>query len=60
MKLKTFPLIAGYTYDAIIIRTAYDSDPFRADIVTQGGLAVIRPRNNRLKDCPYDQELYKL
>ena len=53
-------LIAGYTYGAVIVDTAYDSDAFRADIVAQGGLAVIRPRNNRLEDRPYDEELYKL
>ena len=39
--------------------TPYDSDAFRADIVAQGGLAVIRPRKNRLEDRPYDEEVYK-
>jgi transposase len=39
---------------------AYDSDAFRAAIVAQGGVAVIRPRNNRLEDRPYDKVLYKL
>ena len=54
-------LIPGYTYGAVMVSdTAYDSDAFRADIVAQGGLTVIRPRNNRLEDRPYDEELYKL
>ena len=53
-------LIAGYTYGAVIADTAYDSDAFRADIVAQDGFAVIRPRNNRLENRPYDEELYKL
>ena len=39
---------------------AYDSDAFRADIVAQGGVAVIRPRKNRVEDCPYDKDVYKL
>ena len=53
-------LIAGYTYDAVIADAAYDSDAFRADIIAQGGLAVVRPRKNRLQERPYDKELYKL
>ena len=42
-------LIAGYTCAAVIANTAYDSDAFRAKIVAQGGVAVIRPRKNRLE-----------
>ena len=54
-------LIAGYTYDAVIADAAYDSDAFRvSDIIAQGGLAVVRPRKNRLQERPYDKELYKL
>ena len=53
-------LIAGYTCAAAIADTAYDSDAFRAKIVVQGGVAVIRPRKNRLEHRPYDQGLYKL
>ena len=53
-------LIAGYTFECVITDTAYDLDPFRAKIVAQGGTAVIRPRNNRVEDCPYDTVLYKL
>ena len=52
-------LIAGYSFDAVIADTAYDSDAFRAGITTQGGVAVIRPRRNRVEDRPYDAELYK-
>ena len=52
-------LIAGYSFDAVIADTAYDSDAFRAEITTQGGVAVIRPRRNRVEDRPYDAELYK-
>jgi len=50
----------GYTYEAVIADAAYDSDAFRADIVSQGSVAVIRPRKNRVEDCPYDKELYKV
>ena len=53
-------LIAGYTYDAVIADTAYDSDAFRSEIIAQGGVAVVRPRRNRVQERPYDKELYKL
>ena len=53
-------LIAGYSYEYVIADAAYDSDAFRAEIVAQGGVAVIRPRKNRLEDRPYDKVLYKL
>ena len=52
-------LIAGYDFDAVIADTAYDSDAFRAEITTQGGVAVIRPRRNRVEERSYDAELYK-
>jgi len=53
-------LIAGYTCDTVIADAAYDSDAFRAEIVDQGGVPVIRPRKNRLEYRPYDEDLYKL
>ena len=53
-------LIAGYTCDTVIADAAYDSDAFRAEIVDQGSVPVIRPRKNRLEDRPYDKDLYKL
>ena len=53
-------LIAGYTCDTVIADAAYDSDAFRAEIVDQGSVPVIRPRKNRLEDRPYDENLYKL
>ena len=53
-------LIAGYSFESVIADAAYDSDAFRADIVAQGGVAVIRPRRNRVEDRPYDKDLYKL
>ena len=53
-------LIAGYTYASVIADAAYDSDAFRAEIVSQGGIAVIRPRKNRVEPRPYDKELYKV
>ena len=53
-------LIAGYTCDTVIADAAYDSDAFRAAIVDQGSIPVIRPRKNRLEDRPYDEDLYKL
>ena len=54
-------LIAGYTCEAVIADTAYDSDAFRVSkIFAQGGVAVIHPRKNRLEDRPYDEDLYKL
>lgn len=52
-------LIAGYTYNAVIADAAYDSDAFRAEIVAQGGVAVVRPRRNRVQERPYDKELSK-
>ena len=36
-------LIAGYSCESVIADAAYDSDAFRADIVAQGAVAVIRP-----------------
>ena len=53
-------LIARYTFECVIADTAYDSDPLRAEILAQEGVAVIRPRNNRVQQRPYDQGLYKL
>ena len=54
-------LIAGYTFECVIADTvSYDSDPLRAKIVAQGVTAVIRPRNNRVEERPYDTVLYKL
>ena len=53
-------LITGYRYTAVIADAAYDSDAFRAEITQHGGIAVIRPRKNRVEDRPYDKVLYKL
>ena len=54
-------LIAGYAFECVIADTvSYDSDPLRAEILAQGGVAVIRPRNNRVEDRPYDRGMYKL
>ena len=53
-------LIDGYACQFVIADAAYDSDAFRAKIVAQGSVAVLRPRNNRVEDRPYDKELYKL
>ena len=53
-------LIAGYTCESVIADAAYDSDAFRAEIIDQGSVPVIRPRKNRLEDRPYDEDLYKL
>ena len=53
-------LIAGYTCETVIADAAYDSNVFRAEIIDQGSVRVIRPRKNRLEDRPYDEDLYKL
>ena len=53
-------LIADYTCENVIADAAYDSDAFRAEIIDQGSVPVIRPRKNRLEDRPYDEDLYKL
>lgn len=53
-------LIKRYAFECVIADTAYDSDPLRAEILAQGGVAVIRPRNNRVQQRPYDRSLYKL
>ena len=53
-------LMAGYICETVIADAAYDSDAFRAEIVHQGSIPVIRPRKNRLEDRPYDKDLYKL
>ena len=53
-------LIQGYTCGAVVADAAYDSDALRATIVAQGGVAVIRPRQNRVEARPYDEGLYKL
>ena len=45
-------LITGYACDFVIADTAYDSDALRSEIVAQGGVAVIRPRENRVEDRP--------
>ena len=52
-------LITGYTCQYIVADAAYDSDALRETIVAQGAVAVIRPRNNRVEDRPYDKEVYK-
>ena len=52
-------LITGYTCQYIIADAAYDADALRETIVAQGAVAVIRPRNNRVEDRPYDKEVYK-
>ena len=53
-------LIAGQTFDYVIADTAYDSDALRTEILAEGGVAVIRPRNNRVQERPYDKGVYKL
>ena len=53
-------LIAGLTCDTVIADTAYDSDALRKEIIAQGGVAMIRPRNNRLQERPFDKVSYKL
>ena len=54
-------LIPGYSFKSVMVSdAAYDSDAFRADIVAQGGVAIIRPRKNRVEDRPYDKDVYKL
>jgi len=52
-------LITGYTCQYVIADAAYDADALRETIVAQGAVAVIRPRNNRVEDRPYDKEVYK-
>ena len=51
-------LIAGYTCQYVIADAAYDSDTLRDTIVAQGAVAVIKPRNNRVEERPYDKEMY--
>ena len=54
-------LIAGYSCKYVIADTvSCDSDALRTEIVAQGGVAVIRPRNNSVEERPYDKVLYKL
>ena len=49
-------LIAGYSCKYVIADTvSYDSDALRTEIVAQGDVAVIRPRNNRVEERPYDK-----
>ena len=52
-------LITDYTCQYIVADAAYDSDALREMIVAQGAVAVIRPRNNRVEDRPYDKQVYK-
>ena len=52
-------LIEGYTAKYVIADKAYDSDAFREEIVSAGGVAVIPPRDSRIDPRPYDEELYK-
>ena len=52
-------LIADYTCQYIVADAAYDSDALRDTIVAQGAVAVIKPRNNRVEERPYDKEVYK-
>ena len=56
---QAMALIIGYTCQYIIADVAYDSDALRETIVTQGAVAVIRPRKNCVEDRPYDKEVYK-
>ena len=53
-------LIDGYWCQCVIADAAYDLDAFRAKSVSQGSVAVIRLRNNRVEERPYAKELYKL
>ena len=53
-------LIGGYACEWVIADTAYDSGPLKSKILAQGGVAVIRPRQSRVQERWYDQDLYKL
>jgi transposase len=52
-------LIKGQPADYIVADKGYDSDAFVEAITTQGGLAVIPPRSNRLAPRAFDRHIYK-
>ena len=52
-------LIQGYCYKSVIGDKAYNSDAFREEIASLGGVAVIPPRDSHTAPYSYDEELYK-
>ena len=52
-------MITGLPVAALLADKAYDSDEFREEIESCGGVAVIPPNRSRSQAIPYDKELYK-
>lgn len=53
-------LIEGIDADHLIADKGYDTDAILEQAAAQGMNAVIPPKKNRLKQRPYDEDLYKL
>jgi transposase len=51
-------LIDGINFSYALGDKGYDCDAFRAQIVKQGGAAVIPPRSNRKEQIDYDKDIY--
>lgn len=52
-------LIEGIDFDNLLADKGYDSDRFRARIVSGGAEPVIPPLGSRKTDIPYDKHIYK-
>ena len=53
------PLIEGVAFEALLADKAFDNDWLRAELDKRGAAAVIPPKANRVRQIPYDVEMYK-
>ena len=52
-------MIAGFQADFVLADKGYDANDFIENIQTNGAVAVIPPRKNRIQSRIYDKTLYK-
>ena len=52
-------LIDSFKVDYVLADKGYDSDDFIRKIESQGAVAVVPPRSNRLSQREYDKAIYK-
>ena len=52
-------LIDSFDADHVLADKGYDSDDFIRKIESQGAVAVVPPRSNRLSQREYDKTIYK-
>jgi transposase len=56
---QAIPLMQGMAAEQLLADKGYDSDEIRGFAREQGTAPHIPPRDNRLEERPYDEELYK-